>query len=179
MRYSHCALPASLRPSRKQGTRAFSLVETLVACCLSLIAVTAFFASAGQAIRMTHVGRENVYASQMLQERMDAFRSASSFTKVTTVAGVRSLVTNATNVAANFPAATETFTVSTYYPTPAAPTPAPLVVTRTPSGALSSAGATPVPNSAVKVSIQTSWTGTGGVARSRQLSTIMSSNGVK
>lgn len=128
---------------------------------------------------MTHVGRENVYASQMLQERMDTFRSASSFTKVTTAAGVRALVTSATDVAANFPAATETFTVSTYYPTPAAPTPAPLVVTRTPSGTLSSAGATPIPNSAVKVSIQTSWTGTGGVARSRQLSTIMSSNGVK
>jgi hypothetical protein len=151
----------------------------MMAISLSLVAVGAFYASSAQAVRIVRVGKENVYASQLLQERMDAFRAAPLWANVTTAAGITALVTPATSTAANFPKVTETFMVSTYYPVPAGTPPAPLVITRTPAGAITSAGATPTPLSAIKVTIQADWVGANKIARSRQLATIMSKSGVK
>ena len=150
-----------------------------MAVALSLIAVTAFYASSTQAVRIVRIGKENAFASQLLQERIDAFRATPYWSNVTTSAGISSMVTAATATAANFPKATETITVSTYYPAPTAPAPAPLTITRSPTGTITTAGATPIPSSAVKVTIKASWTGTGNIARSRQLATIMSKNGIK
>jgi hypothetical protein len=151
----------------------------MMAVGLSVIALGAFYVSSTQAVRIVRVGKENVYASQLLQERMEAFRAAPVWTDVTTVAGISNLVATPTSSAANFPQVTESYIVSTYYPVPTPPAPAPLRISRAPNGTTTSAGATPIPNSAIKVIIQADWLGTNRVARSRQLATIISKNGVK
>ena len=146
---------------------------------LSVLALGAFYVSSTQAVRIVRVGKENVYASQLLQERMEAFRAAPAWTDITTAAGISTLVATPTSTAANFPQVTESYTVSTYYPIPTAPAPSPLRISRAPNGTFTSAGATPIPSSAIKVTIQADWVGANRVARSRQLSTIICKNGVK
>ena len=49
---------------------ASTLIEVLVAMMLSVLALTAFYASSGQAIRIVKSGKETALASQLLQERI-------------------------------------------------------------------------------------------------------------
>jgi hypothetical protein len=151
----------------------------MMAVLLSVVALGAFYVSSTQAVLIVRVGKENVHASQLLQERMEAFRAAPAWTDVTTAAGIAKLVAAPTSTAANFPKVTETYTVRTYYPVPAPPAPAPLRVSRGWSGTFTSAGTAPVATSAIMVTIQADWVGANKIARSRQLATIISKNGVK
>lgn len=152
---------------------AFSLVETLVSVGISIIAITGFYGSSGQAMRVLRSGRQIVSASQILQERIEKFRSNTLWSNVTTPQGITALVTNATSSAVNFPAVTETFTVVAY---PTAGTP--IIVTRSPNGTITSSGSTLAAQSGVKLTVQASWTGSGATTRTRQLATILTRGGL-
>lgn len=162
-------------PMRSSIGRAagFTMIETMMAAAISLIAVTTFYAAAGQALRVVKTGKETAYASQLLQQRIEGFRAATLWTNVTTSSGITTLMTPATATAANFPGATEQCTVVAY---PTAGTP--LVVTRPPAGAVTATGAALSTQKCVQVTFQVSWTGVGKAARSRQIATILSKGGI-
>ncbi len=157
---------------RRRAT-AFTLVETMVAMAVSMISLVALFAATGQAIRIVRSGQEIAAASQMLQQRIESFRYTPPWTNITTAAGITTLVTTAAATATNFKNATETFSVEPY---PAGGTP--LVVTRTPLGALSTTGSSLATQQCVKFTVSVTWTGIGNVQRTRQLSTIMTKGGL-
>lgn len=140
---------------------------------LSVLALTAFYASSGQAVRIVKNGKETALASQLLQERIEALRSAPLWTSVTTPAGVSAVITSATLTAANLPGATETVTIASY---PAGGTP--IVVTRAPGGAIVTSGSSLSAQKCVKLTLQVSWTGVGNTARSRQLATLLTKGGL-
>ena len=140
---------------------------------VTVVAITAFYASAGQALRIMKAGKETVLGSQLLQQRIEAFRSAPLWISVTTPAGISSAVSGATQSAANLQGATETFTVTSY---PSAGTP--IVVTRSPAGTLTTSGSSLSAQYCVKLTVRVNWTGVGNVARSRQMSTIVSKGGL-
>ena len=81
---------------------------------VTVISITTFYASAGQALRIMKAGKETVLGSQLLQQRIEALRSAPLWTSVTTPDGLSSVVAGATQSAGNLPGATETFTVTSY-----------------------------------------------------------------
>ena len=51
---------APIRGSPQRRCAAFSLVEVVVAMMITVIAITAFYASAGQALRIMKAGKETV-----------------------------------------------------------------------------------------------------------------------
>ena len=155
------------------GSAAFSLVEVVVAMMITVVAITAFYASAGQALRIMRAGKENVLGSQLVQERIESLRAAPLWNSVTTPGGLSSSVSGATQAAANLRNATETLTVASY---PAGGTP--IVVTRTATGTSSTSGASLASQFCVKLTVRVNWTGVGNVPRSRQMSTIVSKGGL-
>ncbi len=145
----------------------------MIAIAVSVIALAGLFAAAGQATRIVRSGKEIASASQMLQQRLETFRYTPPWTNITTDAGMRTLITTATATATNFANATETFTVEPY---PAGGTP--LVITRTPAGALSTTGSDLSSQRCVKLTVSVSWTGIGNIQRTRQMSTIVTEGGL-
>ena len=172
MNSAELTLLSKYTPSARRRS-AFSLIESLVAIGISIIALTGFYGSSGQAMRVLRSGRQTVSASQILQERIETFRTTTRWSSITTPQGITALVTNATSSAANFPAVTETFTVVAY---PTAGTP--IVVTRSANGTITSSGSTLATQSGVKLTVQATWTGNGTTSRTRQLATILTSGGL-
>lgn len=160
-------------PRFPRSSAAFTLIEVLVAMMLSVMALTAFYASSAQAIRIVKSGKETALACQLLQERIEAMRSAPLWTSVTTPAGLSTILSSATLTAANFCGTTETVTVASY---PAGG--ASVVVTRTPGGNIVSIGSSLAAQKCVKVTIQASWTGVGNTGRSRQIATLLVKGGL-
>ena len=148
---------------------AFTLVEVLVAMMLSVLALTAFYASSGQAVRIVKSGKETALASQLLQERIEALRSAPLWSSVTTPSGLSTIMTNATN----FPGATEAVTIASY---PAGGTA--IFVARGPTGAIFSSGSSLSAQKCVKATIEVSWVGVGNKARRRQIATLITKGGL-
>ena len=172
MNITEPTLLSKYAPSARRR-RAFSLVETLIAIGISIIALTGFYGSSAQAMRILRTGRQVVSASQISQERIETIRTSTRWSSITTPQGLSALVANATASAANFPAVTETFTLVAY---PTAGTP--IVVTRSASGTITSSGSTLSAQSCVKLTVQTSWSGNGGTTRTRQLATILTRGGL-
>ena len=164
---------APIYGSQRRNCAAFSLVEVVIAMMITVIAITAFYSSAGQALRIMRAGKEVALASEILQERMEALRAAPLWTSVTTPAGLGNVVSSPAASAANLPGVTETFTITAY---PAAGTP--LVVTRLPSGAFLNLGSSLSAQYCVKVTARVNWTGLGNIPRSRQMSTIVTKGGL-
>lgn len=152
---------------------AFTLVEVLVAMMLSVLALTAFYASSGQAVRIVKSGKETALASQLLQERIEALRSAPLWSSVTTPSGLSTIMTNATSSATNFPGATEAVTIASY---PAGGTA--IFVARGPTGAIFSSGSSLSAQKCVKATIEVSWVGVGNKARRRQIATLITKGGL-
>jgi len=136
--------------------------------------MTAFFASAGQAIRVLKSGKETASASLLLQQRTEALRANRLWSNITTVAGFTKLVKNAAAASPGLPGATETFTVSTYPPDGSS-----FTITRDSSGVISSAGASLASSQrCVKVRAQLSWIGVGKLSRNRAQATLLAKGGI-
>ena len=171
---AHTVAPRSAAgiPNRGSSPRAFSLIEVLVSITLSAISLTTFYASAGQAIRIVKSGKDTANASQLLQQRIEVFRSTPQWTKVTTPTGIAALMTPMADSAVNIPGPTETVTVNSY-PTPGTP----IVVTRTAAGAITRSGANLDTQKCVKLTIRVTQT-VSGRTRARELSTILTKGGL-
>jgi hypothetical protein len=150
------------------------LVETVVALAVSVAAMAAFFASAGQAIRVLKVGKETASASRLLQQRTEALRANKLWSNITTVTSFTRLVSDAASTCPGLPAATETYTVSAYPPDGTS-----FTVTRNAGGTISTSGA-PLPASqrCVKIKAQISWMGVGKLSRNRTQATLLAKGGI-
>jgi type II secretory pathway pseudopilin PulG len=160
---------------RRSGSRSgFTLVETVVALGVAVAAMTAFFASAGQAIRVLKSGKETASASLLLQQRTEALRANRLWSNITTVGGFTKLITNAAAASPGLPGATEMFTVSAYPPDGSS-----FTITRDSSGAISTAGASLASSQrCVKVRAQLSWIGVGKLSRNRAQATLLAKGGI-
>ena len=159
---------------RRASKRAFALLDALTASVISVISLLAFYAASGQAIRLVKSGKQGAYASEVLQQRIETFRATSQWSNVTTSAGLISQMQPASAVAANFPGASESVKIEPY---PAVAGTA-LVAARTAAGAVSASGPDLSAQLCVKLTLTVNWTASGGVARSRQLATIISKGGL-
>ena len=83
------------------------------------------------------------------------------------------MVSGATRSAANLPGAIETFTVTAY---PAGGTR--IVVNRSQAGSVMMTGSSLSAQNFVTLTARVNWTGVGNVARSRQMSTILTKGGL-
>ena len=162
-------LPKLRRSPREGG---FTLIEPLVAMGVSVVALMGLYSSASQAGRIVRTGREIASGSEMVQERIESFRYTTTWANVTTGAGIQTTAASASAIAVNFGNVTETFTVQPW------PSGSQLVVTRTPGGSFTNNGVDLSSNKCVKFTVSASWTGVGNVARSRQLSTIITKGGL-
>lgn len=158
---------------KRRRVAGFVLAETIIAMAVSVISFAGFYLSCGQAIRLVRAAKETGYASEMLQRRIEDFRFLPPWTNMTTAAGITSVVSPSTEVAKNFSGVTETFTVVPY---PAGGTP--LVVTRSPSGLITSTGPDLSSQRCIKLTVVASWTGTSNLVRTRQISTIVAKGGL-
>ena len=150
----------------------FAFAETMVAATVAVTALGGFYASSQQAGRVLRMGREVVFVSEILQQRIEALRYAPPWSNITTAFGIKSVVAVPTGASANFTNVTETYNVSGY------PSGSTLTVTRAPNGTFTDNGVDLSSTSCVKVTIIASWTGVGNLQRSRQLSTIISKGGL-
>ena len=164
---------AMKRPAKsKRSQQGFTIVESVVAMGMTAIALLGFYTSEQQAARIARAGRAVASASEMLQERIEAFRYAPPWTNVTTAAGIASVTASAPAIAANFTYVSETFTVQGY------PSGSQLVVTRSPSGTFTNNGVDLSSSRCVKLTVTATWLAPGNVSRTRQISTIVTRGGI-
>ena len=162
---------AGMRSNGRQQ-QGFTLVESVVAMGVTTVALLGFYASEQQAARIARAGRAVASASEMLQERIEAFRYAPPWTNITTAAGIASVTASAPAIAANFTYVSETFTVQGY------PSGSQLVVTRSPSGTFTNNGVDLSSSRCVKLTVTATWLAPGNVSRTRQISTIVTRGGI-
>lgn len=161
--------PTWINKRLRIATCGFTLVETAVAMAVSVVAMAAFFVSAGQAIRIVRAGNETMWASQLLQRRNESFHTTRLWSNITTVSAFATLVSNAPAAPPNFAGGTETYTVSAYPPTGAS-----FTVVRSPNGTTSSSGSSlSTSQKCVKITARIVWTGVARVSRSRDQATLM------
>ena len=139
---------------------------------VTVVSLLGFYASEQQAFRIARAGRSVASASEMLQERIEAFRYAPPWTNVTTSAGIAIVAASAPSVASTFTYSSETFTVQDY------PAGSQLVVTRSPSGTFTNNGVDLSSSRCVKLTVSTTWLAPGNISRTRQISTIMAKGGI-
>lgn len=159
-----------LSQSRRQA--GLSLMEVVVAMGVTVASLAGLSSSVNQATKIAKAGKAYASASQMIQERIEAFRHNTSWTSVTTAAGIAALVASPTTVAATFPGATETFTVQPY------PSGSALVVTRSPAGTISYNSVTLPTGTLVKLTITATWARTATAQSTKQLSTLLAKGGL-
>ncbi len=149
-----------------------SLVETVVAVGVTVASLAGLTTSVNQATKIARSGKAVSSASQMVQQRIETFRQATAWTNITTSAGIASLMSSASAVAANFPGAVEVFTVQPY------PTGSALVVTRSASGSITNNGVTLPIVTLVKVTVTATWPTSATAQSTKQLSTIIAKGGL-
>ncbi len=158
--------------NRRHSQAGFSLVDALVALGVTVAAIAGLSASAQQATVLARSGKAFASAGQLLQQRVESFRRCTTWTNVTTAAGIAALTPAPYENATTFSNFTETFTIQPY------PSGTALVVTRSPTGTFSNNGVTLPTTTLVKVTIAETWTVTGTTQRSRQVCTLIAKGGI-
>lgn len=155
----------------------FTLVETMFAVAISVMGLAGFFAASGQALRIVKSGKELGSASELLQQRVEAFRAAGVShwsSKLLSPAGAASVVTSAQGAASTFPVVTESYVI-----TPFPATGASFTVLRTGTAAPGTSGsALPAGAKCVRITGQVTWSSSNNRSRSRSLSTILTKGGL-
>lgn len=158
--------------SRRRSELGITLVETMVAAGVSVAAIAGLSASTQQASRIARAGKDIASASEMIQERIECFRSTPFWRNITTSTGITSVASASTAIASNFQNVTETFRVQPY------PTGSELVVTRSPNGSFTNNGVDVSASKCVKFTVTATWTASGNNPQSRQFSTIIAKGGL-
>jgi hypothetical protein len=169
-------LPSTMRrlaSFRINSRSAFSLAETVVAMAVTVVSLFGFYLAAGQAIRVVRSGKEMALASEILQQRIETFRFTPPWSDLTTVGGITAIVSTATQASQNLNGVTESFKVTPY---PSGGTP--LIVTRSPNGAITSSGPDLSTQRCVKLTVEASWVGTSRSQKTRQISTLVARGGL-
>jgi type II secretory pathway pseudopilin PulG len=154
----------------------FTFGEVLVAMgIITGFLATAFLVNA-RVLQNLKAQKETIAATQTFQERVEQIRS-SSFSNLATTAYLQNTILNAdAQSSASLPGATEVITVGVYPPDGSTST----QMTRQ-NGAVTVNSTSPVltdPNqlklvNLIRIDLQLTWTGLGGLSRSRRTSTII------
>ncbi len=161
----------------------FTLVDAMLATAICGFALTALFAATGQALHVVKSAREAGCANELLQQRMEAFRSytppplpviSASWSNLLSPTAASKFLTNATAIGSSLPGASETFTISDY---PNATNT--FTISRSASGAVTTTGSALLTSQrCVKITGQVTWNGWAGLNRSRNLQTIITKSGI-
>lgn len=138
------------------------------------VAISVFYSSISQAIRLARASRDTAVTAQLMQQRVDSLRNLSPWAKVIKVPEVAALFSTASPVPADFPPATEVMTMAPYPADGSA-----FSVSRTSAGAVTTSGASlPASVECVQVTLQYSWTQHNRRTVTRSLSTILTKGGL-
>ncbi len=163
--------PAVFAARRKN--KGFTLVESIVAIAVGLLAMVVFYVSSSQALRLIRSGKQMANASQLVQMRLETIRLATSWASVTTPSELQKLVTDVAPSSANLSDEAESYIV-TPYPSNGSS----LTVARSVAGAMSSGGTDLSSQKCVMVTVTLSWSGPAKSQRKCQLSTIITKGGI-
>ena len=176
--HSWTKLAAVRRECPKKGITAgaFTLVEVLIAMAIMIFLLAGLGMSGWRVIALLEAQREVVAASQLIQERTEAFRAA-SFSELTNATYVQaSLLNSPTNSEAVLHSLTEVLTLSAYPPDS---TVVSLQETRQQDVvSVNSTGPTLANAAVVRLDFSLSWLSQRGLIRTRQISTIVAKGGI-
>ena len=162
-------------------TGGFTIIETAVAAALITLFLSSIFLLNSLVLRMLRSGNESATASQLLQARAEQIRMA-NWLDVTNAGYLpNTLLPQQPATAINLSTLTETVSVGPYQSGGAPSSTAAYIYQRAPNGAISSLGGTGIAMTAtdcVQFTITEHWTGWGGRARERTLTTLASTWGI-
>src|SRR4051794_13669859 len=95
----------------------FSLAEAVVAMALCAVALSVFYASLSQSVRLARSSRQTAVAAQVMERHVDALRGLTPWTEVTSTGSVATLLAAAAPLPPDLASAQETLTVTPYPPT--------------------------------------------------------------
>jgi len=158
--------------------RGFTFIDLMAAVGVVAIGFAGIFYSNSRALNMLRASKETVTASKMLQQRMELVR-LQDWAEVTDVASVQTLMGTAADASGLLTNPVETITVSPFPPSAGAAT---IQVQRAANGTVTQISDNPNlvdGNSAVRVDVRVTWTGTpNGRTRLRETSTVVANGGL-
>jgi hypothetical protein len=171
-----------LRTGRTDG---FSLIDVMAALLVIGISFAALFAANSRAMGMLKSAKQSAVASKCLQQRIEQIRNY-NWTQVTDSAAMQDLYSIPPLPSAELPGFSEQMQISAFAPKGTSGTasdpPAPpyITITRSNNGtvALASDNVDLVSGPTVRVNVQISWPGPGGVTRMRETSVVIANGGV-
>ncbi len=135
-----------------QRSEGFALVESVIGMALVSLTLSYVFAANSHLLGLLKQGKEGTFATQMIQERVDALRGA-LWDQVTDPSKITQLLTPATVAGASLPGATETIKIEPLANT----TNVSGQCVRLPAGTVSSAGSVLTSRQSVKVTVSVQW----------------------
>jgi multidrug efflux pump subunit AcrA (membrane-fusion protein) len=147
-------------------------MEAVMALALVSVMLASMFAMNLHLLAILKQGKENTYATQMAQERVEQFRTA-LWDEVTDATKLRTLMRPATATAANLPDATETLQIEPLVN----PTNVRVRCIRNPIGEPVASGDPLTAEDSVKVRISVRWDSRRG-PQSRSFVTILTNGGI-
>lgn len=168
---SHPAgLPQTLRS--RSSHAAFALIEAVIGLALVALMLSCVFAANAHFLGLLRQGKENSYATQMIQERVDSLRGA-LWDQLTDPAKLSQIIAPETVTSANLVGVTESITVE---PLESA-TPTSNRCVRLPNGNVSYTGAAFTTQQSVKVTVSAQWNGRQR-GRTRSSTTVFTKGGL-
>lgn len=162
--------------SRRNGVRAFTLVENMVAIAIVILFFTAIYAINSQSLFLLSAGRGAAIAGKCLQDRTEQLRNC-KWSQLTDANYLQNNVLDTSPLGvANLGLVTETVTIKAY--PLASPSPAPISVVRANGSAnITSTNNSMVDQDMVRVDSSLTWTtGIGGRTRTQSVSTLIAKN---
>jgi Tfp pilus assembly protein PilV len=162
---------ASSRKASDRSVQGFAMVEAIVGLALVTMMLSCVFALNAHLLGMLRDGKESTHASQMLQERVEQFRT-SHWDQFTDPAKLKDIAALTPATAVNLRGATETFTVE-----PVSNPAVNAAVVRTGAGTITSSGVKVDAYKSVKITLSVQWNGRK-TQRERGMVTVLTKGGI-
>jgi Tfp pilus assembly protein PilV len=171
--------------TNRPGTRGFTLVDVMAAVLVIALSLSALFAANSRAMGLLKSAKQAAVASKCLQQRIEQIRNY-NWTQVTDAVAMQDLYASPPLPSAELPGFSEQVTISAFTPTTtsgaasAAPSGALLQIARNSAGTVSlvSDSVGLVGGTTVRVDVQITWPGPGGITRMRETSVILANGGI-
>ena len=152
----------------------FTLTETVVAMGICSVALSGFYVSVAQGLRIVKLATEQGAASQLLEQRFEELRARPMWRNVITISGIKAALAEEVAGASILAQASETCTVGPYPGEAIA-----FSVTRQPDGTLSATGGSlPGSQTSVRVVSSVSWGAPPQPRRTRSVATVFTKGGL-
>ena len=174
-----------LPSTTRQSQAAFTLVDVMGAVLVIGLLFTGLFAANTRSTTMLKSAKQAAVASKCLQQRIEQIRNY-NWTQVTDATAMQDLYSIPPLPSVELPGFSEQVTISAFTPTTtsgtasAAPSNPMIQITRNTSGTVNLASDAPdlIDGAAVRVDVQITWPGPGGLTRMRETSVIIANGGL-